>query len=93
MMKRILTAIFRGYKRYISPLLPPACRYYPTCSSYAVTAVERYGALKGLLLAVWRILRCNPLFPGGIDYVPRQEDGETFRDVLRKVRLRQTKEE
>jgi len=62
----------RFYRRYISPLTPPCCRFTPTCSSYAVTAVERFGIIKGTLLTAWRILRCNPFCKGGIDNVPEE---------------------
>ena len=58
------------YRKFISPLLPPSCRFYPSCSVYAIEAVERFGIIKGSLLALWRILRCNPLCKGGFDYVP-----------------------
>ena len=58
------------YQRTISPLLGPRCRYYPSCSHYGYTAVERYGLLRGSVLAGWRILRCNPWSDGGIDDVP-----------------------
>ena len=60
------------YRRVISPLLPARCRYYPSCSAYAVEAVREYGVLRGTLLAVWRVLRCNPLSRGGIDHVHDQ---------------------
>lgn len=70
MMKRIMLAIIRFYKRQISPSLPPACRFTPTCSAYAMEAIERYGALKGGWMAFLRILRCNPLCKGGYDPVP-----------------------
>lgn len=70
MMKRILIGLIRFYKSYISPVLPPSCRYYPTCSTYAIEAVTRFGALKGGILAVKRILRCNRYFNGGVDPVP-----------------------
>lgn len=69
-MKRFLIALVRGYKKYISPLLPPSCRFTPTCSEYAVEALSKHGALKGSMLAVWRILRCNPFCKGGYDPVP-----------------------
>lgn len=69
-MKKLLLRLLKGYKRHISPALPPACRFMPTCSEYAVEAVERYGALRGGWLAARRVLRCNPLFPGGYDPVP-----------------------
>lgn len=62
----------RGYQRAISPWLPPACRFYPTCSEYAVEAVDRYGVLIGAALAAWRLLRCHPLHPGGFDPVPER---------------------
>ena len=58
------------YKKCISPLTPPACRYRPTCSSYAVEALKKHGPVKGLYLAVWRILRCNPWGGSGYDPVP-----------------------
>ena len=60
----------RQYKRWISPALPPACRYVPSCSEYAAEAVARYGALRGGLLAAWRLIRCNPFVKGGFDPVP-----------------------
>ena len=60
----------RFYKRQISPSLPPSCRFTPTCSAYALEAIERYGALKGGWMAAKRILRCNPFHPGGYDPVP-----------------------
>ena len=69
-MKRFLIALVRGYKKYISPLLPLSCRFTPTCSEYAVEALSKHGALKGSLLAIWRILRCNPFCKGGYDPVP-----------------------
>ena len=69
-MKRILIALIRFYKRAISPLLPNACKYTPTCSEYAMEAIEVHGALKGSLLAAWRLLRCNPFSHGGYDPVP-----------------------
>ena len=61
-------AIVKLYQRYMSPLFPSSCRFYPTCSSYAIMAIEKHGLLKGSLKAVWRILRCNPLSKGGVDY-------------------------
>lgn len=69
-MKKCLIALIRFYRRYISPMKAPCCRYVPTCSEYAIIAVERYGVLKGGALAVWRILRCNPFVKGGYDPVP-----------------------
>ncbi len=73
-MKKVLKALIRFYQKCISPLLPSMCRYYPTCSNYALEAIEVHGAFKGSLLAVWRILRCNRLFPGGYDPVPPKKE-------------------
>jgi putative membrane protein insertion efficiency factor len=67
---RIATGCIRAYKRLISPALPQSCRFHPTCSSYALTSIERFGVLRGGWLAAKRIARCNPLYPGGIDPVP-----------------------
>ena len=78
-MKRLLLALLAAYRRRISPLLPDRCRYHPSCSAYAGEAIERFGALRGTLLAAWRLLRCNPLSDGGLDPVP-----ETF--TLRRHR-------
>jgi hypothetical protein len=69
-MKRFLLSAIRFYQRKISPNAPPACRFQPTCSNYAYTAVERYGVCKGGRMAIWRILRCNPFCKGGYDPVP-----------------------
>ena len=73
-MKRFLLGAIRFYQRTISPLLPSMCRYYPTCSHYAAEALELHGALKGSLMALWRVLRCNPFIPGGYDPVPLKKD-------------------
>jgi len=69
-LKALLQWAIRAYQRFISPALPPSCRFYPTCSEYAWQAIDRYGALKGSWLAVKRVVRCNPLNPGGYDPVP-----------------------
>lgn len=69
-MKRILLALIRAYRRWISPLKKPCCRFYPTCSAYALEAIEKYGALRGGFLALRRILKCHPFHPGGYDPVP-----------------------
>ena len=66
---RVLSAPIRAYSRWISPSLPRRCKYEPTCSAYAVEAVGRFGAARGTLLAVWRLLRCNPFSHGGFDPV------------------------
>jgi putative membrane protein insertion efficiency factor len=63
-------ALLRAYKAVISPALPPACRFTPTCSQYALEAIERHGALRGSWLAVRRLARCHPFNPGGFDAVP-----------------------
>ncbi len=70
--RRIATAPIRAWSRFVSPLLPPRCKYYPSCSAYATQAIERYGILRGLVLAVWRLLRCNPWSHGGFDPVEDQ---------------------
>ena len=70
MFKRFCLAAIRGYQRYISPLLPDACIYIPTCSQYAVEAIEKYGVVKGCWLGMRRILRCHPFHAGGYDPVP-----------------------
>jgi putative membrane protein insertion efficiency factor len=69
-MKKLLIKLIRFYQRRISPAKRPCCRFYPTCSSYAIEAIEVHGAFKGLCLAAWRFLRCNPLCKGGWDPVP-----------------------
>ena len=69
-MKKILIALVKFYQVAISPLFPPTCRYYPTCSSYMVTALKKHGAVKGMTMGISRILRCNPFVRGGVDPVP-----------------------
>lgn len=69
-VSRAAAAAIRGYRRWLSPALPPACRFVPSCSAYALEAVERHGIIRGLGLAVWRLLRCHPYHPGGFDPVP-----------------------
>jgi putative membrane protein insertion efficiency factor len=69
-MKRVLIFGVRAYQTGLSPLLPASCRYYPSCSAYAIEALERHGALRGSWLAVRRIFRCHPFRPGGYDPVP-----------------------
>lgn len=73
---RGLVRVVRAYQTHLSPRKPaPTCRFTPTCSQYAVEAVERHGALKGGWLAAWRVLRCNPFVPGGADPVPERFPG------------------
>lgn len=71
-MKKILMFFVKGYRRFISPLFPACCRYYPTCSEYTLIVLERFGAIKGSYLGIKRILKCNPFFKGGIDYPPTE---------------------
>jgi putative membrane protein insertion efficiency factor len=68
------------YRKYISPLTPPSCRFYPTCSAYALEAIEIHGALKGSLLAAKRIARCHPFNPGGVDHVPPKKTKQAVED-------------
>jgi len=70
MTARVLLVLLRGYKRWISPVLPPACRFHPSCAEYAADAVEQHGAGRGVVLALRRLLRCHPFSRGGFDPVP-----------------------
>jgi len=69
LFKTILIVLIRFYQKFISPLKKPSCRFYPTCSQYAIDALGKYGALKGLFMAIKRILKCHPFHPGGYDPV------------------------
>ncbi|PJI91071.1 membrane protein insertion efficiency factor YidD [Luteimicrobium subarcticum] len=69
-ISRGFTFPIRLYQRWVSPLRPATCKYYPTCSAYAVASVEEHGPIKGFVLAAWRLLRCNPWSRGGVDDVP-----------------------
>jgi uncharacterized protein len=73
MVKKFFLAIIRFYQVAISPLKPPTCRFYPTCSHYGVEAIQRFGALKGGWLTVKRISKCHPFHPGGLDPVPEKD--------------------
>jgi uncharacterized protein len=74
--RAVVVAPVRLYQRFISPAIPQRCKYHPSCSQYAVTAIRRYGILRGLVLSAWRLLRCNPWSHGGVDFV---EDQKLFR--------------
>ena len=71
-MRRAAIAVLNAYKRWLSPLLGPACKYQPTCSEYAMLAIDRWGVVAGSALAAWRLLRCNPFVRGGYDPVPER---------------------
>ncbi len=73
-MKKLLLLIIKGYQKLLSPLLGANCRFYPTCSQYAYTAIERHGIISGLWLSMCRILKCHPFHPGGVDQVPETID-------------------
>lgn len=72
MLKKILKGLIRFYQLTLSPFWGSQCRFHPTCSHYALEAIDKHGALKGFFLAVWRILRCNPFAKGGLDPVPEK---------------------
>lgn len=76
-IRQVFLLPVHAYRKLISPLIAPRCRYYPTCSSYAVEAIQTYGVFRGTALAAWRVLRCNPLSDGGFDYV---KDQKLFRE-------------
>lgn len=71
-MRAVVVAPLRFYQRFISPAMPRRCKYHPTCSEYAVQAIRTHGVLRGLVLAAWRVLRCNPWSHGGVDPVEAQ---------------------
>jgi len=79
---RVLSAPIIAYRRWVSPALPDRCRFYPSCSAYALEAINTHGALRGIRLAVWRLLRCHPFHPGGYDPVP-PVDKSTQRESRR----------
>lgn len=80
-MKKLLIKLIRFYQKKLSPAKKPCCRFIPTCSSYAIEALEVHGAIKGSLLAIYRIIRCNPLFKGGYDPVPPKKEKRSKQDV------------
>ena len=80
-MKKPLLALIRFYRVAISPLKPPTCRFYPTCSAYGLEAIQRFGAIKGSWLTIRRILKCHPFHPGGVDLVPEKKEKGAKTDV------------
>ena len=74
-----LTLLISFYQKFISPAFAPRCKYYPSCSSYALTAIQSYG-LKGVAMAAWRVMRCNPWSHGGVDYVKVQAEEKTITE-------------
>ncbi|MBR1422176.1 MAG: membrane protein insertion efficiency factor YidD [Ruminococcus sp.] len=78
-MSKLAQLLIRFYQRFISPLTPPRCKYYPTCSSYAMDSYRMHGFFMGTVLTVWRLLRCNPWSLGGVDYVPERVRIDYFR--------------
>ena len=71
-MTYLATLLVRTYRRFVSPLVAPRCKYHPTCSQYALDALREYGFVRGIVLSAWRLLRCNPWSHGGVDYVRAQ---------------------
>jgi uncharacterized protein len=71
-LKQLFLALIKFYRLVISPLKPPTCRFYPTCSEYGLQAIRKYGAIRGGYLTIKRIMKCHPFHPGGIDYVPEK---------------------
>jgi len=90
-MKKLLTAPIKFYQKWISPMFAPRCKYYPSCSSYAVTAIENYG-LKGIAMSLWRLVRCNPWSHGGVDYVQVKDTEDLSKKVINKEKLDEKKE-
>jgi uncharacterized protein len=73
-MKWLFLGLIKFYQRFISPIKPPSCRFYPTCSHYGYEAIKYHGAIKGSWLTMKRIVKCQPFHPGGFDPVPKKED-------------------
>ncbi|MGN7479654.1 membrane protein insertion efficiency factor YidD [Solibacillus silvestris] len=71
-MKRLFIGLIRVYQKYFSPMKPPSCRFHPTCSSYGIEAIQKHGAIKGIIMTTIRILKCQPFHPGGFDPVPEK---------------------
>lgn len=75
-MKYLFIWLIQFYRKFISPIKPPSCRFYPTCSTYSLEAYKRFGAFKGTILTVKRILKCHPFHPGGVDLVPERHKSD-----------------
>jgi uncharacterized protein len=86
MIGKLLILLIRVYQVTLSPMLGNCCRFHPSCSSYCITAIEKHGCLKGVAMGVWRVLRCNPMHPGGVDYVPEPRPAPTNVDVRHGAR-------
>ena len=84
-MKRPLIWLIRLYQKYISARTPPSCKYYPVCSVYGIRAIERFGALRGTIMTIWRILRCNPFSAGGYDPVPEKPKKIRYRKEPKRI--------
>ncbi|QDX00514.1 membrane protein insertion efficiency factor YidD [Staphylococcus chromogenes] len=80
-MKRLFIAPIRFYQKFISPLTPPSCRFYPTCSNYTIEAIQVHGAIKGTWLGIKRISKCHPLHKGGFDPVPLKKKTNINKDL------------
>ena len=90
-MKRLFILLIRGYQRFISPIKPSCCRFTPTCSAYAIEALEKRGLIVGLFLFIWRILRCNPFGKWGYDPVPEKKPKWPKVDPTRRKNGKHTK--
>lgn len=86
-MKKILVFLIKSYQKYISAHTAPCCRFTPTCSHYGIEAIERFGAFKGGLMTLWRILRCNPFVSGGYDPVPEKNTEKNKREKKKKYKV------
>jgi hypothetical protein len=88
-MRRLVAApaiwLIRAYQLVLSPMRPPTCRFYPSCSAYALTAIQRFGIMRGSWLATRRLLRCHPWNPGGVDHVPHLDPEHTFESPTRQT--------
>ncbi|MCF8029381.1 MAG: membrane protein insertion efficiency factor YidD [Desulfohalobiaceae bacterium] len=90
-MRKVAIFCVRLYQWSVSPLFPPHCRFYPSCSEYAAVSIRRHGLKKGVALSLRRILRCHPFYPGGVDPVPDQEDKDQS-DPQREMQPKQKRE-